>query len=134
MTREARPFEHHGHEVLADVVDIALDGADDDGPEVAGVTLGETRLEKLEGALHGARAQQYFGNEALTVAHALTDDVHAGQQAAIQDLAGAGSAVQQPLGKLAGTGSVSGDDRLLETFVRICHRGSSLPSAPLSRR
>ena len=115
-------------------MDIALDGADDDGPEIARVALGQTRLEKLQGALHGARAQQHLGYEALAFAHAPADDVHAGQQAGIEDLAGACPAFEEPLCKLAGARSVAGDDRPLEALVGICHRGSSLLRGPLGRR
>ena len=37
---EAGALEHHRHEVLADVVDVALDGADDDLANRLGPGLG----------------------------------------------------------------------------------------------
>ena len=60
-------------------------------PSEAAVALGHVRLEQVEGALHGARAEQHLGDEALAAAHALADHVHAGQQGLVEDLAGRGA-------------------------------------------
>ena len=49
-TLKPAPFEHHGDEVLADVVEIALRRADDDHAERLSVAacLGDERLQEVE--------------------------------------------------------------------------------------
>ena len=52
------------------------------------LALGHVRAQKVEGALHGACAEQHLGDEAVAAAHALADHLHAGEQGLVEDLAG----------------------------------------------
>ena len=60
---EAGALEHDVDEVLADVVDVALDGAHDIGADLLRAGLGEQRAEDVERALHRARGDEHLGNE-----------------------------------------------------------------------
>ena len=77
---EAGALEEHAHEVLADVVQVALDGADDDGAAACLVAGGHVRAQQVEAALHDAGGEQHLGDEAVAVAHARADHLHAGEQ------------------------------------------------------
>ena len=55
--------------------------------------------QEVEGALHGARAQQHLGDEAVAGAHALADDLHARKEGLLEDLPRAGAAGEQRLGE-----------------------------------
>ena len=60
---EARTLEHHRYEVLADVVDVALDRPDDDLPDGLRARLREQRAEDLHSGLHGVRGEEHLGHE-----------------------------------------------------------------------
>ena len=115
--REAGALQEHADEVLADVVQVALDGADDDGAHAGLLAGGHVRAQQVEAGLHDAGGQQHLGDEALALAHALPDHLHAGQQRLVEDLAGAGAGGEQRLGQGEGDGLVAGDDGLLELVV-----------------
>ena len=57
---EARALEHHGDQVLADVVQVALDRADGDLARGFGHAADQMRLEEVESRLHGARRRKQF--------------------------------------------------------------------------
>ena len=81
---EAGALQHHRHEVLADVVDVALDGADHDLADRLDAGLGEERPEDLHAALHGIRGEQDFRHEEDAVAEVDADDPHALDQGLVQ--------------------------------------------------
>ena len=62
---ESAALEHGGDDVLANVVQVAFDGADDDADRHLLAGGGEQRLEQFHGALHGAAGEQELGNEIL---------------------------------------------------------------------
>ena len=78
---EAGALEHHPDEVLADVVDVALDGADDDLADRLRAGLGEQRAEDRHAGLHRVRGEQDLGHEQDAVAEVDADDLHARRQA-----------------------------------------------------
>ena len=85
---EARALQHHAHQILADVVDVALDGADDDRALTLDILgIGQQRAQDLHRAFHRLGGHQHLWHEQDAVAEVLADDVHAGHQAARQDLA-----------------------------------------------
>ena len=65
---EAGALEHHPDEVLADVVDVALDGADDDLADRLGAGLGQQRPQDGHAGLHRVGGEQDLGHEQDAVA------------------------------------------------------------------
>ena len=117
--REAGAGEEHADEVLADVVQVALDGADDDGAHARGLARGHVRAQQVEAGLHDAGGEQHLGDEALALAHARPDHLHAGQQALVEDLPGGGAGGEQRGGHGEGDALVAVDDGLLELVVHM---------------
>ena len=82
---EAGALEHHPDEVLADVVDVALDGADDDLADRLGAGLGEQRPQDRHAGLHRVRGEQDLGHEQDAVAEVDADDPHALDERVVED-------------------------------------------------
>ena len=114
---EAGPLQEHADEVLADVVQVALDGADHDHAAAGLLAGGHVRTQEVEAGLHDAGAEQHLGDEAVAVAHAHADHLHAGEQGLVQDLAGAGAAGDERLRQGQRGVGVAVDDGLLEWFL-----------------
>ena len=85
---EPGALEHHRHEVLADVVDVALHGADHDLADALGAGLGQQRSKDRHARLHRVRGQQHLRNEQDAVAEVDADDAHALDQRVVQDALG----------------------------------------------
>jgi hypothetical protein len=95
--------EHDADDVLADVVDVALDGGEQDRPCAAGrrarrLLLLHERLEVGDGLLHHARALDHLRQEHLAGAEQVADDVHAVHQRALDDVERARSFWRRLLG------------------------------------
>ena len=116
---EAGALQEHADQVLADVVQVAFDRAQHDGAQTGALAFAEMRLEDVEGALHGARAEQHLGDEALAGAHARADHLHAGQQGVVQDLASRRAGGQQRLGQGVHQVGVAGDQGLRELLLHL---------------
>ena len=117
--RKAGALQQHADQVLADVVQVAFDRAQHDGAQAGALALTEMRFEGVEGALHGARAEQHLGDEALAGAHARADHLHAGQQGVVQDLASRRAGGQQRLGQGVHQVGVAGDQGLRELLLHL---------------
>src|SRR3569833_213587 len=74
---EAGALEHHGNEVLADIVDITFDRTDDDFADRLDTGLGEQRTQDLHAALHGVGGEKYLGHEQDAVSEVDADVAHA---------------------------------------------------------
>ncbi len=72
-------------EVLADVVDVALHGAEHDAALAAGVGLLHVRLEVGDRRLHRLRALQHERELHLAPAEEVADDLHALEQHVVHD-------------------------------------------------
>ena len=83
---EAGALEHHRDEVLADVVDVALDGADHDLADRLGPGLGEQRAQDLHAGLHRVGGEQDLRHEEDAVAEVDADDPHALDEGVVEDL------------------------------------------------
>ena len=83
---EALALDHHAHEVLADVVHVALHRADDRLADGLVAGLDEVRLQELGPCGHGARRDQHLGHEDLSRAELVADHRHCGDKALVQDL------------------------------------------------
>src|SRR5690606_4653735 len=97
---EPGPLEHHPHEVLADVVDVALDRSDDDFADRRGAGLGEQGAEDGHARLHGVRRQEHLGDEEDPVAEVDAHDAHPLHQGLVEDAVGIPAALQQDVGSL----------------------------------
>ena len=94
---EAGALEHHRDEVLADVVDVALDGADHDRADPLRARLGEQRPQDLHPGLHRVRREQHLGDEEDPVAEVDADDPHALDERVVQHPVGRPAALEQDL-------------------------------------
>src|SRR5450631_3037632 len=65
---ESGALEHHRYQVLADVVNVALDGADDDLADRFHTGFRQQRPQDLHAALHRVRGQQHFGHKQDAIA------------------------------------------------------------------
>ena len=95
---EAGAFHHHADEVLADVVDVALDGADHHLALLGRAGGGEQRAQDEHAGLHGVGRQQHFRHEQDAVAEILADDAHAFDERLGQHLVGHPAALEQDVG------------------------------------
>ena len=82
--------EHHAHDVLADVVHVALHGGHHDRPARAPRRRFRlhVRLEDADRLLHGARALDHLGQEHLARPEEVADDLHAAHQRALDHVEG----------------------------------------------
>ncbi|ESY73500.1 hypothetical protein X743_11370 [Mesorhizobium sp. LNHC252B00] len=95
---EAGALHHHADKVLANVVDVALDGADHHLALLRRAGGGEQRTQDEHPGLHGVGRQQHFGNEQDAVAKILADDAHAFDQRFGEHLVGRPAALEQDVG------------------------------------
>jgi hypothetical protein len=84
----ARRLEEQLEDVLADRVQVALDGAQHHDALLGAAAAGflDQRLENAHRRLEGERRLHQLGQEDLLVLELLADDVQAGQQALVDDL------------------------------------------------
>ena len=108
---EAGAFHHHGDQVLADVVDVALDGADDHLADPRGAGLDQQRAQDEHAGLHGIGGKQHFRHEQDAVAEIDADDAHAFHQRLGEQLVGGPAALQQDVDAFL--------DLLLEAVVEV---------------
>ena len=85
---EPGALHHHGDEVLADVVNVALDGADDHLADLGRAGLGQERTQHDHAGLHRIGRHQDFRHEQDAVAKIDADDAHALDQGLGQDVVG----------------------------------------------
>ena len=92
---EPGSLHHHRHQVLADVVDIALHRPDDERADLRRAGLYQQRAQDLHAGLHRLGGHEHFGHEEYPVAEVRTYDVHAGHERPGQNLVGRQAAPQQ---------------------------------------
>ena len=83
---ETRALHHHAHQVFADVVNVALDGADDHLAYGFGPRLRQQGAQHLHPPLHGVGGQQHLRHEQDAVAKIDAHDLHASHQGLVQHL------------------------------------------------
>ena len=74
---EAGAFHHHADQVLADVVDVALDGADHHGALLGRAGFSQQRTQDNHTALHGVGCQKHLWNKQDAVTEIDADNTHA---------------------------------------------------------
>ena len=92
---EAGALHHHADEVLADVVDVALDGADHHLAHLRRAGGDQQRAQDRHSRLHRVGGHQHFRHEQDAVAEIDADDAHALDQRLGQHVVGRPAAVQQ---------------------------------------
>ena len=83
---EARAAQHHDAEVLADVVQVALDGAHHDLAGGLDARLREDRLDVGHAVLHRPGAGEHLGHVDDVLAELDADDAHRRDEAVVHDL------------------------------------------------
>ena len=88
-TSKPAPSSIIADQVLPDVVDVALHGADHDRAHPLGAGLGQQRAKDLHPGLHRVRGQQHLGDEQDAVAEVDADDPHPLDEGLVQHPVGA---------------------------------------------
>src|SRR6266852_6059503 len=126
---EARALEHDHAQVLADVVDVALDGADDVAAYRLGAGLRDQRPQDHQGALHGAGGDEHLGDEEVALLEAPADFFEGRDEGLEQDVHRVHAELQPLLGESLHLGSVS-VQRVVEQsgsdLFFLAHRASFL--------
>src|SRR4029079_16881739 len=92
---EPGALEHHPAKILADVVYVARDRADDDLAHGLCAGLGEERPKDRHPGLHRVRGEKDLGHEQDAVAEVDAHDLHAGDERVVEDLRGAEAAAEE---------------------------------------
>ena len=95
---EASTFHHHADQVLADIVNVALDCADDHLALFWGAGGGKQRAQDEHAGLHRIGRQQNFRHEQDAVAEIDADDAHAFDKRLRQNIIGNPAAFEQNVG------------------------------------
>ena len=106
VDREARALEHDVDEVLADVVDVALDGAHHERADLARAGLGQQRAQDVERALHRARGDQHLRNEVVAPLEAGADLLERRDQRVVEHRLGPDAVRESLLDEVAHLGRV----------------------------
>ena len=101
---EPGTLHHHPDQVLADVVDVALDRADHHLARRRCPGLGQQRAQDRHAALHGVGGEQHLGHEQDAVAEIDADDGHAADQRLGQHAVGRPAALEQDVDALLDLG------------------------------
>ena len=113
---------------LADVVHVALDGADDhDALGLRGLAL-EGGVGDLGGAGHGVRAHHELGEEDLAALEEVADLLDAFDEAVLHDVGRSDAGVERALRDLLGARPVGVHDALGCFLVDVCHDPGLLPT------
>ena len=126
MTSKSGALQHHGHQVLADVVQVTLDRAQDDAGQRLNLLLGQQRLEQVQSGVHRSCGDQHLGHIDLVVLESLPDNAHPGNQSLVDDGRRVQSLGNRLFGQFLDLGSIADDQRLGQS-LQIRHR-SSLPN------
>ena len=97
---KTRALQHHGHQVFADVVDVALDRANHHGPHGLGAGFRQQWPQNGHATLHGVGGQQDLGHKQDAVPEIDPDNGHAVDQGLAQDVLGGPAPLQQDAGSL----------------------------------
>ena len=93
------PFQHHPDQVLADVVDVALDGQDEIGADRLGSGLGQDGAQQTETAFHRLGPDQHLRHKVLPLLKQRADFFQGRDQGVVQNLIGGQSHLQRLLRK-----------------------------------
>ncbi len=80
--------EHHLDQVLADIMDVTLDTADDDLGIDFAFLIGNMRPQDIQTQIEGIGAHQHFGHKIFVLFVEVAHDLHAGRQTVHDSLNG----------------------------------------------
>jgi hypothetical protein len=107
------------HQILADVVKVALHRSEDDGACGFGAAVGEQRAHDVEPGLHGLGRHEHLRDEQRALAELLADDVERGDHALVENRLDIGARVDLGLHQLGHPILVVFHHRLVD--VLDCH-------------
>ncbi len=82
---KAGTFHHDAHQVLADVMQVALDGSDHDRTGMDGTGLGQFRLDQCHAGLHCSGCDQDLGHVDHVATESLAHDRHPRNQGLVEN-------------------------------------------------
>src|SRR5579872_830878 len=124
---ETGPLEHDVHEVLADVVDVALHRPHHEGPDGLDAGLGEERAEDLERPRHGLAGDEHLGDEEVPPLEACPDLLERGDERLEEQLLGRQPHAEPLVRELEHPGCVP-DERLVVEHLEQLVAGHAAPS------
>lgn len=80
----AARFDHHNDKVLADVVQVSVNGTHDHFADLSIVLAAEMGLEHVNALLHRAGSDKHFRNENLVLLELFADNAHGVDHAVIE--------------------------------------------------
>lgn len=83
---EPSTFEQGSHKIFSNIVQVSLNGPDDDTAQRAGPTRDEQRSEQLEGTLHSTRGNQQLRHEIVAALKTLPHFVHGRYQRVVNQV------------------------------------------------
>ena len=104
---EARTLEHDVDEVLADVVDVALDRAHEEGADGLGAGLSKERAQHVECAAHGLTSDEHLRHEEVAALETGADLFKRRDERVEQDLRRRESICEALVGELENAGGVA---------------------------
>jgi hypothetical protein len=132
--REAGRLHHHRHDLLADVVQVALHGTHHDGAHLLGLLGDDERLEQAEGHLHALGRHHHLGQEVLVHLEAPADLGDAGGHRPGDQRARRDGLGQQRLDERRGPAMLPVDDVPLEDVEEVLDLGGRIrPAVGLAR-
>ena len=123
---EAGPFAHHAHQVLADVMQVALDRAQQDGADQFDAAGDQLRAQHVQPGGHGVGGHEHLGDEHIAGLEADAHLGHAHHQAVVQQFFGGHAFAQAPFGQFLRRIGIAFDDGSCQSFQNITH-GFLLP-------
>ena len=111
---EAAALQHRGHQVLADVVQIAPDGANRHPADRLGAALGQPGPDELQGALHRAGRDQQLRHEVLVRLEPPPDFIHRRDHVLVQQRLRIDTLYQRLLDRRAGGLHIPVEDGIIK--------------------
>ena len=108
---EPGAFHHHRHQVLADVVDVALNRPDDNSPDRLGAGLRQQGPQHCHTGLHGVGRHQHLGDEQDAVPEVDAHDAHPLDQRVVEHVGSGPAPLQEDARSLV--------DLFVETVVEV---------------
>jgi len=84
--RESGAFHHHRNQVLANIVQVTLDGSDEYLSLRGNIAFLKERFEQFRALLHGFGGAQHLGDEYQPLGKSLAHLIHGGNEPIIEDV------------------------------------------------
>ena len=94
---EARSFQHHSHQIFADVMQVAGNRADDDSADLFHPGFGQERFEDRGGCAHCPGGDEHFGDEFFADFEQTADFGHGRDACLVEDDLGGYAGIERSL-------------------------------------